>query len=68
MRTRYRQNPETGKLELVGVVHDNPYAGTFQAGDLPDIMKDQETRKRDQQKKQKQERLQTIIEAVNRHG
>jgi hypothetical protein len=68
MRTRYRQNPKTGKLELVGVVHDNPHAGTFQVGDLPDIQRDQERAKLDRQKKQKQERLQTIIETVNRYG
>lgn len=66
MRRRYRQDPKTGKLveitpQLKGI-HN-----TFQVGDLPDIMKDVERNKRDAAKADKQNRRETLINAVNQH-
>jgi hypothetical protein len=66
MRKTYKQLPN-GKL--VETTPARPlHAGTFQAGDIPDMMKDVERRKRDLQKQDARERKQTIIDTVNRYG
>jgi hypothetical protein len=68
MRKRYKQNPD-GTLEFVGVIKQAPYeSNSFAAGDIPDMMRDRERRLADHHKKQKADRLQTIVNAVNKHG
>lgn len=66
MRKRYRQKAD-GTLEFVGLIKTAPYAAnTFAVGDIPDMMKDVEKRKTDNARKDKQERLNTIVDIVNR--
>ena len=66
MRRRYRQLPD-GKLVEISPGRPS-HSGTFQVGDLPDMMKDVERRKADHAKAQKRERLQTIVDTVNRYA
>jgi len=68
MKRRYRQDPKTGKLIEIKADGRCSTSGTFAVGDLPDIMKDKQRHEYERAQQQKRERLQTIIEAVNRHG
>ena len=67
MRRRFVQDAKTGKLVEMRPMKGTDISNTFQVGDLPDIMKDVERRKRDQALKNRQERLRTCIDVVNRH-
>ena len=63
MRRRFVQN-EDGSLREIEV-HGRPdFSNTFQAGDIPDMMKDVERRKYDLNRKQKAERIETIRRIV----
>ena len=65
MRKTYKQLPN-GKL--VETTPARPlHAGTFQAGDIPDMMQDVERNKRERKRQQARERKQTIIDTVNRY-
>lgn len=66
MKRTFRQQPD-GTLLEVTPSRDPDYNNTFQAGDIPDMMKDVERNKADLQKAQKKERLQEIIDIVNRY-
>jgi hypothetical protein len=68
VRKRYKQNPD-GTLEFVGAIKQAPYeSNSFAVGDIPDMMRDRERKLAEHQKKQKTERLQTIVDMVNRYG
>lgn len=65
-RRRYVQQADL-TLKEVKVKSAPDHNGTFQVGDIPDMMKDVERRKADQEKRDKTDRLQTIISAVNKY-
>lgn len=64
MRKRYRWDPKLRKVVFVGIVRGPNLNNTFQAGDIPDIVKDANARKRDMIKKNNKKRLQAVIQAV----
>lgn len=67
MRRRFIQDSKTGKLREVKPLGAFGHPGTFQVGDLPDIQKDCERRQADENKRFKQERLNTILREVEKH-
>ena len=67
MRRRFIQDSKTGELREVESCPRPDHNGTFQVGDIPDMMKDVERRKADAAKADKRDRLNTLIRAVNHH-
>ena len=68
MRRRFVQDPKTGKLHEVKPPAGPSYGGgTFQAGDIPDMMKDVKRNKADIAKRFAEGRKRSLIDAVNKH-
>jgi hypothetical protein len=65
MRTRYVQLPSGEMVEKRP--QSTGRADTFQVGDLPDIQKDCARWRRERAKADKQQRLQAVIDAYNKH-
>jgi len=65
MRRRFIQDSATGRLVETKVCPRPDHSKTYQVGDLPDMKKDLDRRKAEEQRAYNRDRKQRLIEVVN---